>query len=95
MHGSRPDLIQLRQLILADVVITGLIGVIAGFILTIATNWLAELQFSRSTCMSTHITATLAPNRPPKLTHSCWNNSDRLFSERMKDGGTQPGPRPT
>lgn len=33
MHGSRPDLIQLRQLILAAVVITGLIGVIVGFIL--------------------------------------------------------------
>ena len=33
MHGSRPDLIQLRQLILAAVVIAGLIGIIAGFIL--------------------------------------------------------------
>src|SRR5262249_45347268 len=30
MHGSRPDLFQLRQLILAAVVITGLTAIIAG-----------------------------------------------------------------
>jgi hypothetical protein len=33
MHGSRPDLIQLRQLILAAVFMTAIIGIIAGFIL--------------------------------------------------------------
>src|SRR5262245_36059624 len=33
MHGSRPDLIQLRQLILAAVIITGLMGIIAGLTL--------------------------------------------------------------
>ena len=33
MHGSRPDLFQLRQLFLAAVIITGLIGIIAGVIL--------------------------------------------------------------
>jgi glycosyl hydrolase family 59 (putative galactocerebrosidase) len=30
MHGSRPNLFQLRQLILAAVIITGLVGIIAG-----------------------------------------------------------------
>jgi hypothetical protein len=33
MHGSRPDLFQLRQLFLAAVIITGLVGIIAGVIL--------------------------------------------------------------
>ena len=33
MHGSRPELLQLRQLILAAVVITGTIVIIAGIIL--------------------------------------------------------------
>jgi hypothetical protein len=33
MHGSRPDLFQLRQLVLAAVIITGLVGIIAGVIL--------------------------------------------------------------
>jgi Galactocerebrosidase, C-terminal lectin domain len=30
MHGSRPDLLQLRQLILGALIITGLVGIIAG-----------------------------------------------------------------
>jgi Galactocerebrosidase, C-terminal lectin domain len=33
MYGSRPDLFQLRQLVLAAVIVTGLIGIIAGIIL--------------------------------------------------------------
>ena len=33
MHGSRPDLLQLRQLFLAAVIVAGLVGAIAGVIM--------------------------------------------------------------
>src|ERR1700751_4271052 len=42
MHGSRPDLFQLRQLILAAVIITGAIAILAGVVLCSASDGFSQ-----------------------------------------------------
>ena len=42
MHGSRPDLFQLRQLILAAVIITGAVVILAGLVLCSASDGLSQ-----------------------------------------------------
>jgi hypothetical protein len=59
MHGSRPDLFQLRQLILATVIITGAIAVLAGVVLCSASH-----GFSQSAAIAVAI-AKMELGAPP------------------------------
>jgi hypothetical protein len=59
MHGSRPDLFQLRQSILTAVIITGAVAILAGVIL-----WPAADGFSQSAAMAISI-AKMDVGSPP------------------------------
>ena len=59
MHGSRPDLFQLRQLILAAVIITGAVAIVAGVVLYSTSH-----GFSQSAAMVVAI-ANMDVGSPP------------------------------
>ena len=63
MHGSRPNLFQLRQLILAAVIITGAVAILAGVVLCSASD-----GFSQSAAMAISI-AKMELGSPPAGFH--------------------------
>ena len=73
MHGSRPDLFQLRQLIFAAVIVTGVIAILAGIVLCSSVD-----GFSQSAATAISI-AKMDVGSPPAGLSICANRPGRSW----------------